>query len=130
MKAASASGRRRAARAVAALAALEAGWMVLDGTRALTIGDYVTVGGELGPWADLVDAVGIDPRSTGMKALFVVYGSAWLLATWLYARGARRGRAAMAAFAAGSLWYLVAGTVASAAQLVLLALERRGERRS
>jgi hypothetical protein len=31
----------------------------------------------------------------------------------------------MAAAAVGSLWYLVFGTVASAAQLVLLAAERR-----
>jgi hypothetical protein len=105
--------------AVVALAALTGGWMVFDGTRALVAGDYVTVGGELGPWADLVEAVGIDPRSTGMKCFFVVYGGAWLVAA------ARRSRGALAAFAAGSLWYLVAGTVSSVVQLVLLALDRR-----
>ena len=109
------------------LAAASAGWMVFDGLRALTVGDYVTVDGELGPWADLVDAVGIDPRSTGTKAFFVVYGAAWLAAAALYARGARRGRAVMAAFAAGSLWYLVAGTISSVLQLTLLALDRRRE---
>jgi hypothetical protein len=111
--------------AVVVLAALSGGWMVFDGTRALTVGDYVTVDGQLGPWAGLVERLGIDPRSTGMKASFVAYGAAWLVATALYARDGRRSRAAMAAFAAGSSWYLVAGTVSSAVQLTLLAFDRR-----
>jgi hypothetical protein len=109
----------------ALLAAAAAGWMVFDGVRALTVGDYVTVDGELGPWAEVVDAVGIDPRSTAMKLFFVLYGAGWLGAVVAYAREARRSRVAMAAFAAGSLWYLVLGTVSSVVQLVLLTLDRR-----
>jgi hypothetical protein len=112
-------------RAVVALAALSGGWMVLDGARALVAGDYVTVDGRLGPWAELVERLGIDPRSTGMKAFFVAYGTAWLVATARYARGRPGSRGAMAAFAVGSSWYLVAGTVSSAVQLALLGLERR-----
>ena len=110
---------------VVALAASEAAWMLFDGLRALLVGDYVTVNGELGPWASLVEAVGIEPRSTFMKLVFVLYGSGWLVAAAAYARGSRGSRRAMAAAAAGSLWYLVFGTVASAVQLVLLALEAR-----
>jgi hypothetical protein len=112
-------------RAVVALAALSAGWMAFDGLRALVVGDYVTFDGRLGPWADLVERLGVDPRSTGMKAFFVAYGTAWLAATARYARGAPGSRTAMVAFAAGSSWYLVAGTVSSGAQLALLGLERR-----
>jgi len=37
------------------LAAVEAGWMLFDGSRALIVGDYVTAksgpyAGQLGPW--------------------------------------------------------------------------------
>ena len=54
--------------------------MVADGARALVLGDYVTIGGELGPWAALLDAIGVDPRAAAVKAFFVLYGSAWLAA--------------------------------------------------
>jgi hypothetical protein len=108
-----------------ALAVAAAGWMFFDGVRALTAGDYVTVDGELGPWADLVEAVGIDPRATGMKAFFAVYGAAWLFAAGAYAGDLPRSRAIMAGFALGSLWYLALGTVSSVVQLVLLTLDRR-----
>ncbi len=51
------------------LAALEAGWMMFDGMRALIVGDYVTpkkgpYAGQLGPWSKLVSAIGLAPRST------------------------------------------------------------------
>jgi hypothetical protein len=108
-----------------ALAAAAAGWMVFDGVRALTVGDYVTVDGQLGPWADVFEAVGIDPRAVGVKAFFACYGAAWLFAAGAYASDLRRSRAAMAGFAVGSLWYLVLGTVSSVLQLVLLSLDRR-----
>ena len=116
--------RRVRKSAVVVLAALSGGWMVFDCLRALTVGDFVTVDGELGPWADLVAALGIEPRSTGMKAFFVVYGAGWLGAAALYARDVSRSRGTAAAFAAGSLWYLVAGTVSSLLQLALLGLDR------
>jgi len=55
----------------AALAASEAGYMVVDGLRALLVGDFVTPKsgpyvGRLGPWAELVSAIGIAPRSALM----------------------------------------------------------------
>lgn len=97
--------------------------MVVDGTRALVVGDYFTVEGELGPWAPLVGALGIDPRSSAMKAFFVAYGAAWIVGAGLWAMGRAR-RAVPIAFAAGALWYLVVGTVASIVQLALLAGEK------
>jgi hypothetical protein len=118
---------------VVALAVVEAGWMVFDGTRALVVGDYVTpssgeYAGRLGPWADLVSAVGIEPRSTGMKVFFVVYGLIWLVAALAFARRVPRSWWAMVLLAAGSLWYLVIGTVASVLQLLVLLVPsvRRG----
>jgi len=111
---------------IAVLAAVDAGWMVFDGSRALAVGDYVTAdGGRLGPWAGLVSAVGVDPRGTGMKAFFVLYGVCWLAGVGSYLAGRRWGRRAVVAGAAGSLWYLVPGTLSSAVQLALLAAARR-----
>jgi hypothetical protein len=110
---------------VAVLAAVDAGWMVFDGSRALIVGDYVTAdGGRLGPWASVVSAAGIDPRGTGMKVFFVGYGVLWLVAVGGYLTRRRWGRPAVAAGAAGSLWYLVAGTASSTVQLVLLGAGR------
>jgi len=110
---------------VVALAAAEAGWMVFDGMRALVVGDYVTpssgpYAGRLGPWADLVAAIGIDPRGTLMKILFVGYGAVWLAVVALFAQRRRLAWIAMMIAAAGSLWYLVVGSVASAVVIALL----------
>lgn len=118
-------GRPRGWRAAAlgALVVLTAGYMAFDGARALLLGDYVTIDGQLGPWAALVEAVGVDPRGVPMKIFFVAYGAAWLVALGLHLAG-RAGRRVMLAFAIGALWYLVIGTVAAAAQIALLATAR------
>lgn len=110
---------------VAAVAALEAGFMALDGTRALLTGDYITPrsgdhAGQLGPWARLVELIGIAPRSTLMKSIFVAYGSVWLLVIAAFALKASWAWTAMLALAIGSLWYLVFGTVASLIVIALL----------
>jgi hypothetical protein len=110
---------------VTTLAAMDAAWMTFDGTKALTTGDYTTAGGKLGPWANLVSAAGIEPRSTGMKVFFVTYGVCWLAAVLVYLVRPRIGRPLMVVAAAGSLWGLVFGTISSVLQLVLLALGRR-----
>src|SRR6266581_8278600 len=66
------------------LALIEGLWMGFDGTRALTVGDYITPrsgarAGELGPWHYVVESVGIAPRSVLMKIIFVAFGLAWLI---------------------------------------------------
>lgn len=105
--------------------------MVFDGARALMVGDYVTArGDQLGPWASVASAIGVDPRSAGMKMFFVGYGLLWLVGIGGYLARRRWGRRAMVAGAAGSLWYLVAGTVSSAVQLSLLFTGFRSRTRS
>ena len=104
---------------VVALALIAGSWMAFDGTRALTVGDYVTpkngpYAGQLGPWHHVVEAVGIGPRSTVMKLTFVVFGVAWLLIAVAFARGASWARAALLTIAVCSLWYLPVGTACSA----------------
>lgn len=112
---------------VVALALTVAGWMAFDGTRALVVGDYVTpaegeYAGQLGPWADLVSKVGIEPRSTLMKSIFAVYGGLWLAIIVAFALRASGAWWGMAVAAAGSLWYLPFGTLLGVIQLVLLCL--------
>lgn len=112
--------------AALALSALGGGWMLLDGAVALATGDYV--GPELGPWAALVAALGIDPLSLGMRLFFVLYGLAWLGAAAWYAFRPRQGRRALLAAAVGSLWYAVVGTLVALALVALLAWEERRAR--
>ncbi len=109
---------------IVALAAAEAGFMAFDGARALVVGDYVTprsgpYAGKLGPWTSLIKAVGLEPRSTPMKAIFVVYGVAWLAILVAFAAGTQWAWLAMLIAAIGSLWYLVPGTIIS---LVIIGL--------
>lgn len=115
---------------VAVLATVAAGWMIFDGVRALSVGDYVTQDGRLGPWAEVVETLGVPPRSTAMKIFFVAYGIGWLVVLGGYLRRARWGRPAMIVAAAGSLWYLVMGTISSAIQLVLLVAGAAARRRA
>lgn len=110
---------------VVASAVAVATWFAFDGARALLVGDYVTPGsgpyaGQLGPWAGLVQAVGIEPRSTLMKLVFLGYGVAWLAVIGAFV--ARRAWAwkAMLIAAIGSLWYLPFGTLLGLVQIALL----------
>jgi hypothetical protein len=69
---------------IAVLVILSAGWMLFDGSRALIVGDYITPksgqhAGQLGPWAEVVQKVGIKPRSTLMKLIFVLYGLSFVM---------------------------------------------------
>ena len=81
---------------VGALVLLNGGWMAFDGGRALVIGDYVTpktgqLAGTLGPWSRVVEAAGIDPRSTLMKSMFLTYGLTYLGATAAFLLGTSSG---------------------------------------
>ena len=109
------------------LVALVGGFMLLDGLRALVLGDYTTPrmgahAGELGPWARLVSALGIPPRSVGMKIAFVVYGAGYLAAVVLFALGILPAPVLIVAAALG-LWYLPFGTLLNAIVIVLLVLQ-------
>lgn len=112
-----------------ALALIVAGYMAVDGVRALWVGDYFTptsgrYAGRLGPWSHVVSAVGIEPRSTVMKALFAGYGTAWLVVVALFLRGESWAWWGMLVAAVGSLWYLPVGTLLGVLQIVLLLVLR------
>jgi hypothetical protein len=116
---------------VVVLAVAGGSWLLFDGSRALVVGDYVTPrsgehAGRLGPWAGVVSAVGIEPRSTAMKAVHVVLGLAWLVAAAGYATGTTWAGWSVAACAVASLWYLPIGTALALLELGLLGAKARG----
>ena len=111
------------------LITLTAGWMLVDGLHALTVGDYFTpasseYAGQLGPWTLLVQALGIEPRSTFMKLVFVIYGIAALIAVAGFTLNQPWGRNALIAIALLGLWYLPIGTAANVVALIFLFLKR------
>jgi hypothetical protein len=116
--------------ALVVLGLIEGAWMTFDGTRALTVGDYVTPSsgahaGQLGPWSHVVGAVGIAPRSTAMKIIFVVYGLSWLIIALGLAFQSGWALPAMLIAALATLWYLPVGTIIGIVQLVGLIWLRR-----
>src|SRR5262245_34717416 len=74
------------------LGVLLGSWLTFDGMRALVVGDYVmprsgAYAGRLGPWSQLVAALGIEPRSPFMKWTHVALGVLWLAASMGFAAG-------------------------------------------
>lgn len=107
-----------------------AAWMVFDGTRALILGDYITpqtgeFAGQLGPWSNLVRAIGIEPRSLGMKLIFVAQGLSTLTAVIGYLLSKSWARSGLLVAMLLGLWYLPIGTLTNLAALILMLLTRR-----
>jgi len=116
--------------AIIILVGFTAGWMLFDGSRALITGDYVTpksgeYAGELGPWSSLVAAVGIEPRSTLMKLIFVGYGLIALATVVCFALGVTWARAALMVICILGLWFLPIGTITNLIALILLFVGRK-----
>ncbi len=112
---------------VLVLAFIEGSWLAFDGGRALVVGDYVTpksgkYAGQLGPWARVVSAVGIEPRSTLMKSIHLALGSAWLIVMVCFALRLPWAWWGMLVCAVLGLWYLPFGTILSVLQIALLLL--------
>ena len=107
-----------------------AGWMLFDGARALITGEYITpqsgeFAGQLGPWSNLVRAVGIDPHSTWMKLIFIFYGLGMLTFVIGYVFHQPWARTGLLIAALLGLWYLPIGTLMNLLALILLLLTRR-----
>ena len=111
------------------LAVMNFGFMTFDGGRALIKGDYIrpqsgTHAGQLGLWSRLVKAIGIDPGSTTMKSIFLIWGIAGLIITGCYILNVSWAKNGMIVMNILSLWYLVPGTVSSVLQIILLLIRR------
>ena len=100
------------------LALLQAGWMTFDAARAFVVGDYFTAtsganAGQLGPWSKVV------------RAIFVIYGLAWIFVIERFIQGLPWTWLAMFIAAIGTLWYLPLGTASSLIQIALLIILKR-----
>jgi hypothetical protein len=115
----SASQRWKAA--LFAVCLLQGGYMLFDGMHRLLTGSYF--GGQLGPWAALVSAVGINPAS--MAPVFVVLGALWLVGGVALPFRARWSTGLLIAVSVISLAYLVFGTILSLIALVILLMNRK-----
>ena len=112
------------------LVLLTAGWMLFDGSRALIAGDFVTpesgdYAGQLGPWANLAQRLGIEPRSTLMKSVFVVYGLLAITSVVCYLIDYPWAGTALMVVCFLGLWYLPFGTIANLVVLFLMMMRRR-----
>jgi hypothetical protein len=113
-----------------ALALLLGTWLGYDGIRALVRGDYTTPSSgpyaqQLGPWARLLELVGVNPRGTAIKALHVLLGLAWYAGALAFLLRSSIGPRLLLTCAIGSLWYLPFGTVVGAAEIALLVRLRK-----
>jgi hypothetical protein len=112
---------------VIALAIFQGSYMAFDGAYALVTGNYLTprsgpFAHQLGPWASVVKAAGIEPRSFLMRFIFLAYGSALLAATYRFARRRPWGRALLLLAEIGSLWWVGAQTPVALTQILILLL--------
>ena len=112
-------------RLIILLVTVTAAWMLFDGTRALIVGDYVTpqtgeYAGRLGPWSNMVMAIGIEPRSTLMKSIIVTYGLLALIVVISFALRISWSRSAIIVLCILGLWYLPIGTITNLIALILL----------
>lgn len=103
-----------------------AAWMAFDGAHALLTGDFVTprsgeYAGQLGPWASLLRSIGLEPRSTGVKLSFLLFGLTYLAALGAFLVRPRRAWVGLVVCAAGALLFVPVGTFTSLIVLVLLA---------
>jgi len=102
------------------VAALIGGWMIYDGLHNRLLGDFVRFDGQLGPWAAIPPALGVDPLDLGF--FFVVLGVEWIAAAvglWLRHRWGYNLGLGLAFL---TLFYAFVGTGLAALALVCLTL--------
>src|SRR2546428_12284832 len=97
----------RTAVAAAALAIINGGYLVIDAIHRFVVGDFLRIGGQLGPWAVLVGAVRLDPLAMG--PVFLVIGGAQVAGATLLLLPRPWGGSLVLALAVGALWYLRLG---------------------
>ena len=114
---------------VVLLAILNFGYMTYDGGRALVKGDYIrpqsgAYAGKLGPWSKIVTKIGMDPESTAMKIVFLIWGLIGLAITFCFVLNMQWSTKGLIAMNILSLWYLVPGTISSGVQIILLLIKK------
>lgn len=97
------------------------GWLTFDGLHQRLFGDYVRINGQLGPWAALASAAGLDPQS--FSWFFITLGLSLISASFGLYLGRQWGHRLGLVCAAVSLLYLGFGTPVALICLTLLLLK-------
>ena len=95
-------------------------WLAADGLNQRLFGDYFRINGQLGPWADLARAVGVDPFSLSFS--FVAFGLGLIGATFGLFLRRHWGYYTSLLLTACLLLYLGFGTPVALACVILLLL--------
>lgn len=109
------------------LALIVGGWMLIDGVRAMVVGDYFTpaqgdYAGQLGPWARIVSSFGIDPRGSLMMGIFILFGLAMIASAIGLILNQGWAWWSMLVLSIGVLWYAPFGSIAGLTSIVVLLL--------
>ena len=96
-------------------------FMVIDGLHVIRTGSYI--GGQVGPWAVIVRAVGLNVYSMG--PFFLALGSLWLVGCVLLLVRPSKGLILLTGAASISLLYALFGTVLSVIALAIVLAHRR-----
>lgn len=103
------------------LAAINGGFMLLDGVYVILKGKYI--GPEKpGPWAALIGAAGINVFKLG--PVFIIFGIAWLAFAAAFWANTAWSRPFGFILSVMTLWYLPFGTLISIAALAILVLSK------
>jgi hypothetical protein len=96
-------------------------WLVFDGLHQRLFGDYVRLNGQLGPWATLASAAGLDPQN--LSWAFIALGFSLISASFGLYLGRSWGRSLGLVTSAVALLYLGFGTPVALVCLILLLLK-------
>jgi hypothetical protein len=95
-------------------------WLIYDGLRQRLLGDFVRLDGQLGPWASLAQALGIDPSRLSLP--FIALGFGLISASFGVYWRRRWGYGAALVLSTLALLYLGFGTPLALLSLILLLL--------
>ncbi len=96
-------------------------WLAFDGVHQRLFGDYVRLNGQLGPWASVASAAGLDPQS--LSWFFIALGCSLISASFGLYMGRSWGRSLGLVTSAVALLYLGFGAPVALVCLILLLLK-------
>ena len=102
---------------LAILSVLLGGWMIIDGSHVVMTGKYLGPD-KPGPWAVLVESVGIEPLDLG--GIFILLGICWIIGLISMFLKKEWSYELLIAVSVASLWYFPFGTIIAILFLIIL----------